>query len=173
MAISLVGYDREIQARKGCKRCGSQTVAWKTSSKTGKWYLIELFDFDGEWRGNYKDFHSTYCGKPDEHAMKQAQISEALGIQFANELEDYRQREERANAENARMFLKLHDLCKNDPDEARQEIADRERKIEIEGRGLTMDYMTEFTRSTAKIKQWRVEIEFMKAALGEVEYADD
>lgn len=166
MGISLIGYDRVELAKKGCNRCGSKSVAWKESNQ-GKWYLIEAFDFDGEPRANYKDFHSGYCDKPELHAVKQSQISSALGIEEEERATLAVATEERKAAVEAEFFLALHDLCKNNPHGARMEIEMREREIEAINRNPpTMDYMVEFTQTMARLKRLTLEIEFMQAALG-------
>lgn len=152
MTISLVGFDRVELAKKSCNRCGSTTVAWKESN-AGKWYLIEAFDFDGELCANYKDFHSGYCDKPELHAVKQRQISEALGIVEEEKATLSVVEEERRAAEDSEFFLALHDLCKSDPHNAKMEIFAR-REI--------------LSRPVAEQRRTRIqaEIDFMRAALG-------
>jgi hypothetical protein len=165
MGISLVGFDPIDLAKKGCNRCGSKTVAWK-ASKEGKWYLIEAFDFDGEIRANYRDFHSGYCNKPELHEVKQRQISVELGIEQEEKLTLRVEQEERQAAEESLFWLELHDLCKESPEGAYAMIEGKEREIKHVLAGVTMDHMDDYLKSTARAKRLRTEIDFMKAALG-------
>lgn len=158
----IADYDRVKLARNGCNRCDSKTVSWR-ESKAGNWYLIEAFDFDGEWRANYKDFHSAYCASPELHEVKQRQINSDLGIAEKEEEEFYSrddlmiQREEHTAAENSKRFLALHDMCKKHPAQAR---------------GLIVTY--EHTLATHSMddgsrRHLQAEIAFMHAALGDTE----
>jgi hypothetical protein len=64
----------EVTKTATCKRCKSTDVAWTQSVKTGKWYLTEVFTEDGIQTTSKRDFHSAYCGKPEMHAVRQAQL---------------------------------------------------------------------------------------------------
>jgi len=58
-----------------CNRCESTTVIWQTG-KSGKRYLCEIFDIEGEQLYSHVDFHSRYCGQTP--AVKQARLDEIL-----------------------------------------------------------------------------------------------
>jgi hypothetical protein len=58
-----------------CKKCGSENVIWNMSSKSGKWFLSEVFeDALGNKISRYIDFHSLYCGEPDIHEAEQKRL---------------------------------------------------------------------------------------------------
>jgi len=170
-------YEPVDKAKKGCKRCGSHDVAWRESN-TGKWYLIEVFDFaaHGEapnFKAHYRDFHSGYCEKPQLHAVEQSSISMQLDTE-KNEREKLSVRqEERKAAEESAFFLGLHDLCKNNPKHAQEELARRENELAYESANyVSMDYLSEHIQHVERCKRLRTEIAFMQAALGMTEDED-
>jgi hypothetical protein len=170
-------YDRVEKAKKGCKRCGSHDVAWREST-TGKWYLIEVFDFGDpeigpDFRSHYRDFHSGYCGKPELHLVEQRSIESQLGIEREEKTKLRVEQEERNAARESEFFLALHDLCKNNPEQARKELAEREDKLAFEHANyVSMDYFTEHCKQEALVKRLKTEIAFMQAALGMVSEDD-
>ena len=145
-----------------CKRCGSTDVTWNHSEK-GKWYLSEVFTYDGFSDGemrvgemtDHRDFHSAYCGKPDKHIAKQASIE-------AQEREHVERRKREADeAEAARIEAEAEKLAKflrMTPDERTALIEDLESEIKHETDGITMDYMTEWSRAVARAEALRAEI---------------
>jgi len=170
-------YERVEKAKKGCKRCGSKNVAWRESN-TGKWYLIEVFDFGSEEHGtdfkaHYRDFHSGYCGKPELHEVEQHSISTQLGVE-AEEREKFIVRvEEKKAAEESEFFLKLHDLCKNNRELAETALQGRRDQLAYEERNyVSMDTLTDHERQRALVKRLNMEIKFMEAALGPTTYDD-
>ena len=171
-------YERVEKAKKGCKRCGSKNVAWRESN-TGKWYLIEVFDFGDEdtgtdFKSHYRDFHSGYCGKPELHDVEQRSISTQLGVETEERAKLHIANEEKKAAEEANFFLALHDLCKSDPDAAQKALQERRDKVDSENRNyVSMDYLVEHERQRALVKRLNTEIRFMEAALGLAEEDED
>lgn len=103
----LKTVDHTSKAKKGCKFCGSKTVAWEQAEKTGKWYLCEVFDHDGVDRYDTRDFHSTYCKKAALHDKKQNQISGRQESAREEELELRTKAEQRQATEIAARVLEL------------------------------------------------------------------
>jgi len=163
-------YEPVDKAKKGCKRCGSKDVAWRESN-TGKWYLIEVFDFGSEgqhnFKAHYRDFHSGYCGKPQLHSVEQSSISMQLDTE-QNEREKLAVRqEEKKAAEESQFFLALHDMCKNDPKRAQEELDRRMNELAYERANyVSMDYLTEHSQQIMRCDRLRTEIAFMRAAMG-------
>lgn len=146
-----------------CKRCGSETVTWQTSAKTGKYYLTEVFDYDGIEKTDRRDFHSNYCGKPELHKAEQDEING----DYAERDQAVKKAVARREEETVNHFLALHDRCKSMPDVARAEVADLERRVEYEKRNwISMDTMTDAMNQRAEVKSMETEIKFMRAALG-------
>jgi ssDNA-binding Zn-finger/Zn-ribbon topoisomerase 1 len=82
-------------AKNPCKHCGSQTVAWQKSRKSGKFYLTEIFnDRDGDLFTGRALFHSYFCGKPAEHEKAQDEI---LAKEKKNPLAGYKRQVVRNN----------------------------------------------------------------------------
>jgi len=169
-------YEPVDSAKKGCKRCGSKTVAWRESN-TGKWYLIEVFNFGTDetpdLKAHYRDFHSGYCGKPQLHAVEQSSISMQLDSE-AEQREQFQVRvEERKAAEESAFFLALHDLCKNEPKRAQDELDRRMNELARERANyVSMDYLTEHTQQIMRCDRLQTEINFMRAAMGLSEEED-
>lgn len=138
-----------------CKRCGSTDVTWHQSNR-GKWYLIEVFDYDGTARASATDFHSKYCGKPDLHISKQAEIIADLA---GEEMERKQQSDEREAKRLQDEVDKLEIWYSMTPDEQADTIRILRRKITAETRDMTMDYMGEFLKSQARIAEWQAEID--------------
>lgn len=142
-----------------CKRCGSTNVTWQRSAK-GKWFLTEVFSYprnngDADERTGYTDFHSAYCGKPEIHEHKQNEIilthqrERMEADKRADELE-----QERINDE----AIKLTRWYAMTPEQQSELIADLESEIELELRGITMDYFTEYCQAIARAEALRAEI---------------
>jgi hypothetical protein len=139
---------RHVSKTATCKKCNSDTVAWAKSKRSGKFYLTEVFiDYEDDQVTDYRDFHSAYCGKPELHAAKQAE----LRGDFQVEVED----DDAPDDESAKFFLALHDLCKSDPEAARAGLASRQSRL------ARIQAPQEAARLTA-------EISFMLVALGDV-----
>jgi len=164
-------YEPVDRAKNGCKRCGSKNVTWRQSN-TGKWYLIEAFDFSAKdepenLKAHYRDFHSGYCGKPELHAVEQSSISMQLDTEREEREKLSVRREEMAAARESEFFLGLHDLCKNDPEHAKRELKRREDELAYESANyVSMDYLSEHIQHVERCKRLRTEIAFMQAALG-------
>jgi hypothetical protein len=154
---------RELVSRTArCKRCGSETVTWQQGT-SGKWYLSEVFDYDGIQKTDHKDFHSHYCNDPLLHDEEQLEIES----DFAQQQQDREQAIEQAGAETAQFFLTLHATCKNDPSRARVMLENREHTVRHEKQNwISMDYFTESCRQQDLVKRLEAEIKFMGAALG-------
>jgi len=166
--------------RKGCKRCGSKTVAWQQNER-GKWYLTEVFeDADGRTYTEYREFHSAYCTasnpnlEGDEHELEQ---QKRLREEKKNSKETTtlrKAREDREAAEEASYFLELHDLCKNQRAQALDQLGHFERELDsIASQPTSMDYMVDHMNERARASRLRAEIAFMKAALGMATEYDD
>lgn len=169
--------ERETVSRTAhCKRCGSDTVTWLTSTTTGKYYLAEVFTREIKLEGDDKAFteeftgrrwfHSKFCGTKPEytHATMQRAFDEMFA-QEDEEREEMRERQrEEAAVNNAMNFLALV----NAPTEERKaKLAKLEREQESYRRNPpTMDYMTEFSREVAAAKTRMREIAILKASLG-------
>lgn len=147
-----------------CKRCGSTHVVWE-KSKTGKFYLCEVFTVDGEPRYNYRTFHSQYCGKPELHKDRQTEIDHEAEQHERKTVELRGEQEERRNVESGMRLLALFRLS---DDEKRGELARLEREHERYLRyPPTMDYMVEFNREVAEAKERTALINYIKGLLGE------
>lgn len=156
-----MGYKAVTPAKKGCKYCGSKTVAWETSEE-GKWYLVEVFTEDGVEVASRTDFHSTYCGRkgdPSLHAKRQAELdADAKEIE-----EDRKQRRESTQAEQTDKILKWYSLPVS---EIPARIAECEKWIaNFNANPPTMDYMVEFNRETAERKMIGTELAVLEARL--------
>jgi hypothetical protein len=152
-----------------CKRCNSTTVTWNQGT-SGKWYLTEVFDYEGFLKSDHKDFHSNYCGKPELHKAEQDEING----DYAKQEERREQAATKSAADTADYFLGLHDLCKADPDAARAMLAELERKVKYEeAHWISMDYFTDSCRQQDQVKRMKTEIRFMEAALGITTYDGD
>jgi hypothetical protein len=155
---------------KQCKKCGSHTVVWQKSRKTGKFYLTEVFtDNTGDLVSDRRDFHSLYCGDAALHTAKQRELRQEAD----NAEAEWEAREEASAMESAQYFLDLHDLCKRDPEMAGRELGKRMARLDaIMDQPTSMDYMTEHMRELAEKKRLTAEISFMRAAMGEVDLED-
>jgi hypothetical protein len=156
------------RVKKGCKRCGSTDVAWHQSER-GKWYLIEVFNDprDGHAIGGYRDFHSTYCNKPEEHARMQASL-DADFSEAENKRKDVaRKREdERIEHEAAmmRMFVGLS------PEERTSLISELQKRYDILiTQDPTMDYFTDQMKWRAKCDALAQEISFYEELQADLE----
>jgi hypothetical protein len=158
-------------AKKGCRRCGSKSVAWQTSTKTGKWYLTEVFtDLDGQTFTDHRDFHSAYCGRAqDIHDTKQHEIHHIEKADRDRQEQQRTSAHEKREADELDFFLGLSKLCQTDPEAGQTELETRERELAaIQANPPTMDYMVEFGRVTARAERLKVEIKFLHAALDAV-----
>src|SRR5262245_41199898 len=99
-----------------CKRCNSTTVTWQQSER-GKWYLTEVFDIDGAQRTHRLDFHSGYCGKPEDHKLKQAAIEADEAIVQADREAAHREREAQRVEEQTEQLALYMLLSKPERDE--------------------------------------------------------
>lgn len=138
-----------------CKRCGSTDVTWVQSGR-GKWYLIEVFDYDGEHRADVHDFHSRYCGKAELHDEKQVTINTVVDGEKAEREQEADKREAQRLQDEVDKLEKWYSLS---PEEQAEEISILHRKIKAEARDMTMDYMGEFLKSQARIAEWQAEID--------------
>lgn len=168
----MVTRDYTDPTRKGCKFCGSKTVAWQTSD-AGKWYLSEVFiDQDGCTYTERNTLHSAYCSrnlKPKSHDIEQSLRLDAEISQVKKNATLRKARDEKEAADEAEYFLGLHDLCKFHPIAATLEMQKRIREYTtLRDSGITMDYMVEYMRDVARLKRLRAEILFMGAALGAI-----
>lgn len=138
-----------------CKRCNSETVSWAKSARTGKFYLVEVFDYDGVLKSDRIDFHSRYCGNPEAHQQEQDEIH--AGFKESNQWHEeiVREREEISAVETAKFFLNLHDLCKNDRT----------------GSMLRLEQLYRNNNANPDARTG-TEIKFMEAALGLTVYED-
>lgn len=145
-------------------------VAWKKSTRTGRFYLIEVFDYDGILRGAHNDLHSTYCGHPEEHEREQNSIT----AEFQARNDQLEESRVQAEIESADYYLSLHALCLQDPATAEHKLSKLQAQLESELRQpATMDYMVEFNQYCALVKKLTTEIAFMNAALGHPIQDDD
>lgn len=138
-----------------CKRCGSTDVTWTQSGK-GKWYLIEVFDYEGTARAEKTDFHSKYCGKPDLHFAAQQKVNEMLRDE---EEEREREAEEREQARIAAEAEKLETWYAMTPAERLGHINKLRAEIKRTLDGVTMDYMSDYLKSTAHAAALQAEID--------------
>ena len=157
-----------------CKRCGSQTVNWHQSPKTAKWYLTEVFTHeDNELRTDYRDFHSTYCGKPELHEAKQTEIAMVAAQKQARRDEAKAAQElklRRAEDAATDAVLRWYQMT---PAEIRErlplveaELAEDERKLAVETaphNRYTMDDFHEMNKQLARIHALKVRINFLTA----------
>lgn len=165
----------ERPASKPCKHCGSSTVAWQKSKKSGKFYLTEVFtDLEGRTFTDRHEFHSTYCTDGEKHERVQAEIladDRKAAADDAARMDDYKAAAEAAELE---AFLSLNDLCERDPEQGRRELESRTRELAaIHANPPTMDYMDDFIRTTAQAQTLCREIEIIVAALDAVMGDDD
>lgn len=137
-----------------CKRCESANVTWHQSER-GKWYLTEIFVVDGEERTDYRDFHSSYCGNPARHDEKQRALTAQEQAEKRNRMKRDEEREQERIQHEAELLEKWLGMTHEQRD---AHIAELDRLIRREADGLTMDYMTEYSRSLAKIEGWKAEI---------------
>jgi len=166
-------YEIVTTAKKGCRFCGSKTVAWFQTTDGEKWYLAEAFEIDGETRASKTDFHSKYCAtakrKRDEPRLDHDE-EQRKHTQREQDDEDAREElrnkaEDRANEKSAERFLSLMSMTDAEKD---HEISKLEREMDAFRRNPpTMDYMTEFTRENAAQGQRQVEWKFLKALTGD------
>lgn len=161
-------------ATKPCNKCGSTSIAWQTA-KSGRWYLTEVFtDLDERDVTDRRDFHSAYCGEPDAHTKRQAEITKVLREERDDEDSDRAERQAKREADALANFIALNDLAESDPEAGRKALAERER--ELENFNLyppTMDYMVEFGKAVARAEVLRNEIEILTAALDAIGELDD
>ena len=143
------------RANKPCNRCGSTTVAWH-QGHSGKWYLIEAFqDEHGDWVGNYRDFHSNYCGN-DEHAKYQARLDDEYEEDRAEKKRKADQREtERIEREAEALFV-FGNMKKKEREDFMVELRSRYGKLSADW--VSMDYFVEHCR-------WRSECEALAAEI--------
>jgi hypothetical protein len=145
-----------------CKRCGSKTVAWQTSKKTGRYYLTEVFEYDeGEQRTTHTDFHSAYCELPERHDEKQAEIDALRAVEEHEQKQkqaerdsELRRREHTASDRVLGWYaMDLHQATLRMA-ECCQEITDLEREIEHEQKNpVSMDYLVDHIRYVENLKQ--------------------
>ena len=144
-------------ASKGCKRCGSKTVAWHQSER-GKWYLIEVFkDAHGNGVADYRDFHSHYCGNPEMHDSLQRSLDEEYA-RDADERDrrDVEREQDRLNdeAEKLRLFAELTPSARIDF------IAAIQAKIDYENEHwISMDYFTDSMKQRREVESMRAEVD--------------
>jgi hypothetical protein len=156
-------------AQKGCKFCGSKTVHW-FEGDTGKWYLGEVFEIDGELRAAPTLFHSAFCtakGKTPklDHADEQRKYAQR-DQDDADERESLRKaQEDRESEESATMFLNYIAMSM---DEKLAAISLLERAMDSFKRNPpTLDYMTEFQREVEAQQKRQTEWRFLKALVGD------
>lgn len=160
--------------RKGCKRCGSKTVAWE-QGKNEKWYLTEVFeDADGRTYTEHALLHSPFCVAGGSHKVEQDKRLKEEHDERKQSDEITRTRRERAARDEAEYFLELHDMCKLHRANAMDELANRQRELDrIQSNPTSMDYMTDRERELQRVKRLTVEIAYMSAALGLTPYEDE
>lgn len=143
-------------AARGCKRCGSRTVAWHQSER-GKWYLIEVFkNGTGSNIASYRDFHSNYCNKPGEHERVQDEIQAEHDDDERDRQQAARRREDERIEQEANQLRAFEALS---PSERAEFIEDFKRRIQRHlGLDPTMDYFSDQLK-------WRAEHAAMEAEL--------
>lgn len=147
-------------AKKPCARCGSTTVAWKRGKK---WYMVEVFtDLSGYHVASKVDFHSLYCGNPDEHQRMQAEI-----LRYEQEQLDERNGKiAQRHAEKVKRISELTELAMSDPDAGQRELDARQKALDHLLKNFTsMDYFTEHCRDVAEADRLREEISILDAAI--------
>lgn len=138
-----------------CKRCNSTDVTWVQSVK-GKWYLIEVFDYEGTDRAEKTDFHSKYCGKPELHTAEQSRINARMRGEAEEREADAERREAERVADEAAKLEAWYAML---PAERDAHIAKLRAEIKRTMDGVTMDYMDDFLKSTAHAAALQAEID--------------
>jgi hypothetical protein len=152
--------DRVSIAKKGCRKCGSSTVAWHQAA-SGKWYLIEVFSDEwGDPIGHYRDFHSEYCSHPEKHNQLQA----SLDAEYA---EDRAERERALSAKDAerleRETVMLGSFSALSAELRLRALDDLRKKIERHSENyVSMDYMTDHMRWRAEGEALRYELDLLE-----------
>ncbi len=167
--------DREYTepTRKGCNRCGSHTVAWQ-QNKADRWYLTEVFeDSDGRTYTEHAEFHSRYCGQPEEHEAEQLRRLKEEQQETREDRQERVERLRKRRQESADHFLSLAKLCAEDRAGALAKLDSINGELAaIDANPPTMDYMQEWIQTTERAKLLRAERDFMRAALGMVTYEE-
>jgi hypothetical protein len=160
------------RAKKGCNRCGSTDVAWHVSER-GKWYLIEVFNDprDGYAVGSYRDFHSNYCGKPEEHTAMQARLDadfrEDEQEREKNREDASRKREDERIEHEAQMMKTFAALTSKG---RKSLISSLQKKYDILiTQSPSMDYFTDEMRWRAECDALASEISFYEDLLADLE----
>jgi hypothetical protein len=150
---------RELATRasKPCKRCGSTDIAWHQSER-GKWYLIEVFeDGNGYPIASYRDFHSTYCGKPHEHENVQRVLTAEYDEEKAEQLRKREQQEEQRIADEAEKLNVFAAFSQADQekwlDDLRKAFAKHKENY------VSMDYFVEHCKWAATAAAMQAEID--------------
>lgn len=149
-----------------CKRCSSETVAWQTG-KTGKWYLTEVFQNEtGMGVTSHTDFHSKYCGKPEQHSLEQAMRDKAYAEAKQNRDEISAEREQAQREAEAAQLAIFIDMS---PDMRVEHIEELKDALEKERRDpVSMDYFTEHCRWVQKCEAMRAEIDLYEDFMEEL-----
>lgn len=146
-----------------CKKCGSTTVTWRKSAKSGKWYLTEVFTTGGVERTDYRTFHSQFCGKPEDHKRVQDEIN-ADEAKQDDDRDDAQKAREREAIE--REFL-LITLCDDNPKAAQVKLDANIRELRsIAENPTSMDYMTDHMRERNHVAALKAENTILAAGLG-------
>jgi hypothetical protein len=162
-----------------CKRCNSKTVAWQTSKKTGRYYLTEVFRYDGEDRTDHRDFHSAYCADTAgsegvaRHAAKQDAI---IAAEFAREQDAKREKAakdsdlRRAEHTASEMVLGWYQMSIDEIHEqlptTEAELAEEERRLAVEtapANRYTMDDFHEQNKQLGRIAAHKSRIRLLTA----------
>ena len=151
-----------------CKRCGSKTVVWQTSRKTGRYYLTEVFKYDDGDKTDHRDFHSAYCELPARHAEKQDAIFAAMHAKAADEKaakaakdSELRRAENTASDAVLRWYQMTTDEITDRLPLVEAELAEDERKLAVEtnpANRYTMDDFHEQNKQLARIHAHKVRI---------------
>lgn len=164
-------YKLHDSAKRGCRRCGSETVGWEQNSD-GKWYLIELFkDEHDRWIGDRRDFHSKYCkasgGIPELHAKVQNEIRSEWeeDEQLRKQDSEKRQKDrEEAEVDMLARFLHMSSVERRDELQRRRDEIAREEKLDP-----TMDHFTDQQRWRAKLAGLRYELDLLEDFMSELD----
>ena len=156
-----------------CKRCGSQTVTWQTSAKTGRYYLTEVFRYEDGDKTDRRDFHSAYCELPARHAEKQDEIFKAQHAKDAaaekverEKASELRRTREVASDEVLGWYqMTIYEMRERMPD-VEAEITEEERKLANEtnpANRYTMDDFHEQNKQLARIAGHKARIKWLTA----------
>lgn len=140
-----------------CKRCDSTDVTWQTGA-SGKWFLTEVFVYDGIEKTSYRDFHSTYCGKRELHDAKQGEITRDELNQQRAQREAAEKREAERLSHEADLYVQWMSMTDVQRETTRVELVEKKRRAT---EGITMDYMTEWSRAVAESEAIQNEIDLL------------